>query len=347
MDKLRLNDAKEMYLQHLKNQNRSIPTIKHNEKGMRKLYDYLGLVGIEYIEDVDTQIMEGYKRYLTTFTYGDHQGQVRQYSPGYIVSLLSYAKLLFLYLEKEGAAGGNPMQDMVIPETGDRIPRGIMSESEIKAIMAQPDLRTVGGYRDRTILEVLYATGIRRSELMNVKVSDVNLETDTLRVVQGKGDKDRMIPLNQTSVRFLKRYLTEMRPELAQKKSHHPRIRTWAVDEATLFALESGARLHHGFLNRMVKRYVGSAGISKPISIHSFRHTVATHLLSNGMDVRYVQEFLGHSSIQTTQGYTRVVKDDLRKKLREHSPAAFRLKPIRVQGAAALNYISVPAGVKS
>jgi integrase/recombinase XerD len=153
------------------------------------------------------------------------------------------------------------------------------------------------GVRDRAILETLYSTGIRRAELVALKVTDLDTERGTLRIEQGKGKKDRMVPIGDRAIAWIEKYLCEVRPEL---------VAMAGVDDRTLFLTRNGESLTGSTVSRMVKGYVDVAQIGKSGGCHLFRHTCATLMLENGADIRYIQQLLGHKELSTTEIYTRV-----------------------------------------
>lgn len=229
----------------------------------------------------------------------------------------------FAYLKKKGRITSDPIADVEPPPRVKRLPRGVMSREEIAKVMAQPDLRSVVGYRDRTVMEVLYSTGMRAAEVADIDVQDVSLEKKVARVRNGKGAKERFVPLTAPCCRFLTRYLKVVRPRLAE--GMRPAGNNWLKKYQTggdlLFLSVYGGPLTREWLGQQMKKYILAAGITRPVSpVHSFRHSVATHLMESGMDVRYVQVFLGHSSINTTQIYTHVERKSFFSQLKAHHP---------------------------
>jgi len=170
-----------------------------------------------------------------------------------------------------------------------------VSVSEAEEVLAQPAVKEILGLRDRAILEVFYSTGIRRSELAGLGIYDFDWQRGWLTIRQGKGKKDRVIPIGERALAWVDRYVTEIRPRLLTR-----------ADEATVFLTHEGNPLTPTYLSELVHGYVDDAKIGKRGSCHLFRHTAATLMLENGADLRYVQEMLGHSSPETTQIYTRV-----------------------------------------
>jgi integrase/recombinase XerD len=175
------------------------------------------------------------------------------------------------------------------------LPSAVLSVEEVEQIMAVPDIDTPIGLRDRTMLEVLYTTGIRRSELCRLRLGDLDAGRGVLAVRQGKGDKDRFVPVGARALAWLAKYRAEARPKLAV-----------LLDEGALFLSVDGTSLNPNYVGTHVRLLLDKAGIDKPGACHLFRHTAATLMLEGGADIRYIQQFLGHASMATTQIYTRV-----------------------------------------
>ncbi|MCP3996699.1 MAG: tyrosine-type recombinase/integrase, partial [bacterium] len=171
----------------------------------------------------------------------------------------------------------------------------ILSADEVERILNQALLHGELGIRDRAIIETLYSSGIRRMELVNLTLYDVDLKNGTLMVREGKGRKDRMVPLGQRACRWIERYRDEIRPALVVEP-----------DDGTLFLHETGEPLKKNRLTDLVKKHIGAAGIGKPGACHLFRHSMATMMLDNGADIRHIQAILGHSQLSTTEIYTQV-----------------------------------------
>jgi len=244
-----------------------------------------------------------------------------------IIARLRSVKLWFAWMKKKGVLFFNPLAPVQVPKTVTRLPRGILSPDEIQNVMAQPDLKTVLGYRDRTMMEVLYATGSRARELCHLRVPDVNLGKKVVRINYGKGGRDRFAPLTSPACRFLERYLNEYRPKLAA--CIRPAGRDWlkkaGTGEDRVFLSAYGGPMGSVWLGAVMRRYIKQAGVNRPVSpVHCFRHSVATHLLGDGMDVRYVQVLLGHKSINSTQIYTHVERETLHRQHKEFHPLAAR-----------------------
>ena len=176
-----------------------------------------------------------------------------------------------------------------------RLPKHILTHEEVNRILHQTGLHGELGIRDRAIIETLYSTGIRRTEVINLKLYDADIQNGTLMIREGKGKKDRMVPLGNRACQWIDKYMDEVRPDLVMEP-----------DEGWLFLHEFGEPFRKNRLTDLVKKYIGAAGIDKPGACHIFRHTMATLMLDNGADIRHIQAILGHSQLSTTEIYTQV-----------------------------------------
>ncbi|MGE4357947.1 MAG: site-specific tyrosine recombinase XerD [Candidatus Omnitrophota bacterium] len=208
-------------------------------------------------------------------------------------------KMFFKFLAQEGLIREDPTAVLETPRLWKRLPESL-SVKEIEKILNSVRTNDYLGFRDRTCLELLYATGMRVSEVADLKVSDVNLDAGFVRC-KGKGDKERIIPLGKIAIRYLRNYLNEIRPKLAKKGN-----------EPFLFLSHLGKKISRQSIWKLIKKYASRAGIKKKIGPHTLRHSFATHLLERGADLRVVQEMLGHANISTTQIYTHVNKERLK-----------------------------------
>lgn len=212
---------------------------------------------------------------------------------------LSCIKTFFKYLLHDGLIDKNPLPDIESPRTERKLPN-VLSIKEVENLIEAPDITTALGVRDRALLELLYAAGLRVSELVSLTVNNINYEAGFIRVF-GKGSKERVIPLGEKALAWVKRYTEESRPALLGRKN-----------TVYLFTNRHGNRLTRQGLWRIIKKYCLAAGITKKISPHSLRHSFASHLLEGGADLRSVQCMLGHEDISTTQIYTHVARDRLK-----------------------------------
>ena len=212
---------------------------------------------------------------------------------------LSSLRMFGRWIARERLLDADPVAELIMPRVGHPLPKGWLSAAQAETVLALPKLdgrRPVPALRDRAILETLYSTGLRRMELTRLTVPDVDFAGGALLVRQGKGRKDRVIPIGERALAWVEKYLADSRPQLAR-----------CGDEAgALFVTEQGAPLTVSHLSALVTRYVTRAGFAKAGSCHLFRHTCATLMLEHGADIRHVQEQLGHACLQTTQVYTHV-----------------------------------------
>jgi integrase/recombinase XerD len=216
-----------------------------------------------------------------------------------IARRLAAIRMFHRFLARERILKSDPSSLIDSPKLWKKIP-DTLSLNEVEALLAQPDIRDRQGVRDKAMLEVLYATGMRVSEIVNLKSDDVNLDIGFLRCI-GKGDKERIIPLGKKAINSIKRYLGISRPHFLKTKESN-----------FLFLSRLGKKLSRQSVWKIMKRYAKLARIKKPIRPHILRHSFATHLLERGADLRSVQEMLGHSNISTTQIYTHINKERLK-----------------------------------
>ena len=221
--------------------------------------------------------------------------------------LLSSLRRFYQYQVRESCLQSDPSARIDAPKVGRPLPKAL-TEAEVEALLEAPDEDRHLGLRDRTMLELLYASGLRVSELVNLNVSQLNLRQGVLRVV-GKGNKERLVPLGEEAAEWLQRYMNEARPALLQG-----RVR----DEC--FVTRRGAAMTRQAFWHLIKRYAQQAGISPGLSPHGLRHSFATHLLNHGADLRVLQMLLGHSNLSTTQIYTHVARERLKGLHAAHHP---------------------------
>jgi integrase/recombinase XerD len=220
---------------------------------------------------------------------------------------LSSFRRFFRYLIREGLIAEDPTAQIAMPKIGRSLPRSL-SESEVEALLAAPAVADPLGHRDRTMLEVLYATGLRVSELVHLKLAQVNLNQGVIRVL-GKGNRERLIPLGEEAVRWLKTFIDSGRADIL-------------LDRSTdfLFPTRRGDRMTRQAFWHIIKRYARKASVDRDLSPHTLRHAFATHLLNHGADLRVVQMLLGHSDLSTTQIYTHVARERLKELHTSHHP---------------------------
>lgn len=215
--------------------------------------------------------------------------------------VLGIVKSFFRFLRENDYLASDPSRDVAYAKVPKRLPRSILSGTEAKKVIHAPNTKTALGYRDRTILEVLYSTGVRRKELVSLTLQDVDYQDGFVRVNNGKGSKDRVVPIGKIACRYIENYIKQVRPMLAKD----PR-------ENHLFLSMRGTRPSFSAIEGIIKKHTRKAKIKKTVSPHTFRHTCATHMLRNKANIRHLQELLGHASLESTQVYAHVSITDLK-----------------------------------
>ncbi len=243
----------------------------------------------------------------------------RPYSAGFQVNRFSALKSFFGFLTRRMLLLHDPIAGLERPRLETRLPRTILTPREARKIIEAPGTTTPLGLRDRAILETLYATGIRASELIQLSPFDVDTEDRTLRVVRGKGGKDRNVPLTPAAATAIETYLASGRPTLLAVMRAGPGVYP-AKASKRLFVSPRGGVLYRATLDKIVHHWAQKAGVKKRVTAHTFRHSVATHLLKHGADIRHIQALLGHQSLTTTERYTHVEISDLQAVVRRAHP---------------------------
>jgi integrase/recombinase XerD len=220
---------------------------------------------------------------------------------------LSALRRLFQFLQRTRRLAADPTANIESPRLGRSLPKSL-SEPEVESLLAAPDTGSEAGLRDRAMLELLYATGMRVSELVGLRMDQVNLRQGVVRVI-GKGDKERLVPVGEEAAAWLEKYMRTARPALLGN-----------TPATTLFPGRRGAPLTRQAFWHAIRRHAMKAGITRAISPHVLRHAFATHLLNHGADLRVVQMLLGHADLSTTQIYTHVARERLKKLHQEHHP---------------------------
>ena len=219
---------------------------------------------------------------------------------------LSTIRQFYRFLLEEGCIQKDPTRDMARPRQGRYLP-AVLSIGEVDRLLAAPDITTPLGVRDKAMIELLYATGLRVSELVGIEVHMLNLSVGYL-ICRGKGNKERLVPIGESAMKWVGDYLTDVRPGLA------------GAETDSLFLSNRGSAMTRQNFWYMIRRYAAAAGIYKTISPHVLRHSFATHLLAGGADLRSVQMMLGHADISTTQIYTHIAKARLQDLHARHHP---------------------------
>jgi integrase/recombinase XerD len=278
-------------------------TVRSRRQALRRFIAWADERGLDDPREITRPMLERYQRFLFYYRKPDTpKGRKDAGAPltiGMQYQYLAPLKTWFRWLSREHHILANPAADLDLPRQPKRLPRSTPTVQEVEAILAEAEHDTPQGLRDRALLEVLYATGLRRMELAGAAVYDVDLGRGVLWVRHGKGGRERVVPLGERASAWLDKYLTEARSQLL------------GADTTALFVNDYGEGVHAEFISGKVKRYMAFAGVDKLGSAHLLRHACATHMLEGGADIRFIQEMLGHANIETTEISTHVSIDKL------------------------------------
>jgi integrase/recombinase XerD len=308
------------YLEHLKALGRAPGTVVYMDYYLGVFLAYLHRRSLEP-ETVTPPVLEDYRREVYEAKRKRGGGPL---APSTIFMRLWAVKSYYGFLAERRHILMNPAAGMDLPSPSGRPPKVLFNEHQIRAVIEKPDLETPIGVRDRAMLEVLYSTGIRRQELVNLNVTDVDLSQGVLRVNKGKGRKDRVVPIGQTACRFLELYLRTVR---GQSLNILLRGKVFGGTEPALFLGQYGGRMSAALVNYIIRSYVRAAFPGIKFSCHGFRHACATHMLRGGADIRLVQEMLGHKHLESTEVYTHLAPIDLKEVHRQSHPRGRQAKP--------------------
>ncbi len=297
---MKKNDFKKYideFLLSLKVRNLDEGTINGTCWKLSKFTAYLEKSNITHIDGISKEIIRSYQ--IELFQCINIKG--KQNTVAYQNSMLSAVKQFMRFLNERDYIVGDPAKDIQYAKQPKQLPKGILKPAEARKIMHTPDTTTVIGYRDRTILEVLYSSGIRKEEVNSLTLNDVDYMDGFLRINNGKGKKDRIVPVGRIACRYLENYIKSVRPELIKDpyKNH-------------LFLSLRGGKLSKNMVWELVKKYAKKAKIRKNVHPHTFRHTCATTMLKNKADLNTIRKILGHESLNTTQIYTHLNITDLK-----------------------------------
>jgi len=281
----------ERFLEWMQVTNYSDKTVENRQLYLRYFIVWAEDRGITRPNEVTKPILERYQRFL--YHYRKKDGQPLSFRSQH--SRLIPIRAWFKWLTRNNHILYNPASELELPRLESRLPKHVLTIRESETVMRVPNLSDPLGLRDRAILEVLYSTGIRRMEVVNLKLYDIDSDRGTLMVRQGKGKKDRMVPVGARALLWIDKYIVEVRHTLLLDPN-----------DTTLFITHLGEGFTPNRLTQMVREYVDAADIGKRGSCHLFRHTMATLMLENGADVRFIQAMLGHAKLETTQIYTQV-----------------------------------------
>lgn len=285
------------YLESLAIRNYSPETIEGRRDALKTFNAWAHERTLTRAAEITRPILESYQRWLWRY----ERAPKRSGEPGKRLGIstqrgrLGALKDWFSWLVRQNVLLSNPASELELPRMEKRLPAESLSLREVELILSVPDLRDPLGIRDRAILEMLYSCGLRRAELARLDLTDLNRDRRTLQIRQGKGRKDRVIPIGARALAWSERYLAEVRPRLCLD-----------TRQRALFLTGYGGPFNPDVLSRMVAAFIRKAEIGRPGSCHLFRHTCATHLLEGGADIRYIQQLLGHEKLETTAIYTEV-----------------------------------------
>jgi integrase/recombinase XerD len=284
-------------------------TVGYRRIYLGQLLAWLETRGVTTAQRVTPLILEEYLAHLRSRVTDYHRSAPSPLSVKTLAAEASVLRSFFAWLVRRRVLLFNPAEGLVLGDRTEPLPKTVLTESEVQALLAAPG-RDAVGLRDRALLETLYSTGLRRAELCGLDLYDLDSASELVRVRQGKGRKDRYVPVGVHALEALRRYLHQARPDLVASPK----------EPALFVASITGRRLGRQTLNLIVRKHAAAAGLGKRVTPHVLRHTCATHLLQGGADLRHVQAILGHASIATTQIYTRVAVEDLAAVHRRHHP---------------------------
>jgi integrase/recombinase XerD len=296
-DPSRFQALKAKYLHWLKQLNYAARTIQSADDLVGRFIQWCGLRGLSDPAEVTRSVAQGYQRWL--FNYRKRDG--KPLKPETQALRLVHVHNFFKWLLRENQLLFDPMAGLILPRLPKSLPRHVLSHAHIETIINSPDTQTPLGVRNRAILETLYSTGLRRAELAGMSLSCLDLDAGMITVVQGKGGKMRRIPIGKRAAAWLDKYLLEVRPMLT-------------IDEEAdqVFLSATGRPMSGKTLGTLIRNLILESGVETDGACHLFRHSMATHMLDGGADIRYIQAMLGHEHLVSTQIYTHVSIEKLK-----------------------------------
>jgi len=279
------------YLEWLRVHHYSERTVINRDKSLGIFIEWCEARSVLRPVEVTKPIIERYQRHLYYVRKPDGKPLSVRGQEWRLVPVRMY----FKWLAQQNVLLWNPASEIVLPRKVPRLPKHVLSVSEVEQVLMQPNVEDVFGLRDRAMLETLYATGMRRKELLGLKLNDIDYDRKVAMIREGKGGRDRFVPMGERALRWVSKYINEARAELLVPP-----------DEGALFLTRFGEGFRPAPLTHLVRQYVERAELGKTGACHLFRHTCATLMLEGGADIRYIQELLGHVLLSTTQIYTQV-----------------------------------------
>jgi site-specific recombinase XerD len=310
------SEVLEGFLAHAKAKNYAPTTLGIYRVRLGEFFDFLREQGIGEIKRVGRETLKAYQLHV----FQDKRQDGKPYSHSTGALKIRALKRFFEWLESSQQILFNPADKLPEPKREYRIPRNVLTEEQMANLLEQPDLTDPWGIRDKAIMELFYSTGLRLGELVKLTLLDVDLQGGVVRVNQGKGAKDRVVPMGETAVRFLKEYLTKVRPPLSQRYNGDRLLVPGRCPSDRLFLGRAGRPFKGIMIQRRIHDYALKAGLTGQVSPHTFRHSFATHLVKQGADIQAVARMLGHKHLRVTQMYTRVAGVDVKKTHGEAHP---------------------------
>jgi integrase/recombinase XerD len=283
-------------------------TVKSQRGVLEALLRWCSERGVLHASEVSRAVLESYQRWLYLRRRGQDQ---RPLTVGSQYTKLKIVQGFFRWLLRQGVLLYDPAACLELPHLGRSLPSGVLDALQVERLLSQPELASPLGLRDRAMMEVLYSTGMRRFELCGLELYDLRPREGTVFIRQGKGRKDRVVPIGERALFWVERYLREVRGVLVADPA-----------EPVLFVAHWGGRLEPSSLTHLVRRYLDQAGIKRRGACHLLRHAMATELLKGGASIRHIQEMLGHADLSSTQLYTHVSIEELRRVHGAAHPAA-------------------------
>lgn len=309
---------KERFLTHMRMKNTTPHTLCQWDFTLRRFLAWCDEHGVTEATDITPDVVAAYRRYLYHYRNPRTQGPIKFATQAmYLTSVRRW----FVWLDREEIYPNHIANKVDLPKEEHRLPGDVLTASEVELILNQIDIGSQLGLRDRAILETLYTTAMRCSELCNLNIYDLSAERQLVTIRQGKGRKDRVVPIGERALKWVNKYLLDVRPSLVTQSN-----------ETVLFVSAKGQRLGRNHLSYLVRRCIEKAGIQKKGSCHLIRHTTATLMMEHGADVLALQMLLGHSKLTTTQIYTHVTIQRLKEVHAKTHPAKPDTPP---QGPAA------------
>lgn len=299
------------YCGWLEGRNYSEQTIRNRRHYLSFFAAWCGERGLETPSEVTKPVIEQYQRWL--FNYRKKGGEPLTFRSQH--SQLLPIRAFFKWLARQNYTLYNPASEIDLPRLDKPLPRNTLSVDEVEKVLVSIDPREPAGIRDRAVIETLYSTGMRRKELINLKMYDVDFERGTVFIREGKGRKDRVVPIGERAIAWVRKYLYEVRPQYVTMP-----------DNGALFLNDHGEQYSADRMTVHVRELVDKAEMPKKGSCHMFRHTCATLMLEGGADIRFIQQQLGHADLKTTETYTRVTISKL-KAIHDATHPAAKLEP--------------------